>query len=241
MKYYQSSSKNKRKLPNGVRLILGILFLIIIFFVLYNVFNISNITLKSVDDRGSELVSRYRPDLIYEISKNNIFLFNTDNLIVRKDDHVMKFKIDNIEKMYPSTVFVTISIPESFLTIKMNESCFDVSSDGLILSKSRNSCLINVTDTLSIGDFIDKPTVSIINLLLSDPMITSVSSVDIRDGLMFMTDTDGVSYILPITEDVNVANTKLMLLKKIRQQYTIDSKKLEEMDLRYSKPVVKFR
>ena len=49
---------------------------------------------------------------------------------------------------------------------------------------------------------------------------------------------DGSKVILP--EDQN-AEIILDILKKIRQKYTIENRAIELIDLRYSKPIIKFK
>ena len=236
---YNRLHKTKNKYKSLIKLVTLIGVLAVGYFVV-NSFRISTISLKSNNNKD-KLINVYSKDIINSIIGSNIFLFNKKYIIVGNG---ITFEITSIVKKYPNYLELWILSPTGEMSLKANNGIFLISNNGLVVEKLENNhyeSIVILHDDLEIGGFVDNSVLSTVNSVLSNNGQDKEISIDAYNDRVVLTYKDGIHAVFPAMDNSSVILDKSKLLKKILRQYTIDSRGIDNIDLRYSKPVIKFK
>lgn len=210
-------------------------------FFVYNFFLIKNIQL--ISDKEFSLTNKNK--LI-----NKSLLFADQDQIAKeiiKENFLLKTAI--VDKVWPDTLKISVSFYEPCVSLIVNRGLFNLSCDGRILQKIKDSQpylpIINYYQKLNsgsfqTGDWIDykdiKQTLFFIDKLKQINIIPLTIDIKGQDMLIFNL-IDNRKIIFSNNKDEEVQDYQLEL---IIRQFKIEGKEFEKIDLRFDKPIISF-
>jgi len=210
-------------------------------FFVYNFFLIKNIQL--ISDKEFSLTNKNK--LI-----NKSLLFADQDQIAKeiiKENFLLKTAI--VDKVWPDTLKISVSFYEPCVSLIVNRGFFNLSCDGRILQKIKDSQpylpIINYYQKLNsgsfqTGDWIDykdiKQTLFFIDKLKQINIIPLTIDIKGQDMLIFNL-IDNRKIIFSNNKDKEVQDYQLEL---IIRQFKIEGKEFEKIDLRFDKPIISF-
>ena len=220
-------------------------FIIVIIFISYYYTQVRIVSVKSSKSEQKDLVNMFANDLSKELVGSNILFFDNHSLTIEKDGVPITFSIDHVEKIYPNKLKVYVSMDSETLKIRKGQDIFYISEDGLVVSESNSSddttMIPEVDFNVEVGSIINKSVFKVIKVLIPSLDSEAIRSIVVKNNVVQIMYVDGYTVYFPILCDEDMLSEKLMLLKKILQQYTIDSRGIDTIDLRYSKPIIRFK
>jgi len=196
------------------------------------------------------------------ISENKFSLVNKDGLInksllfVNKDQIAKKIIKENfllkrviVDKIWPDTLKISVSFYEPCISLVVNNGFFNLSCDGRILQKIKNSQqflpVINYYQKLNnssfqTGDWIEykdiKQTLFFIDKLKQMNLMPLTIDIKGQNMLVFNL-IDNKKIIFSNSKDKEVQEYQLEL---IIRQFKIEGKEFKKIDLRFDKPIIGF-
>jgi len=253
MKYirsYKINNHKKNTLKSRSRafkfVFYAIVVLSILLYTLFNFFKISTVLIRTEDNRYKGIITKYSEEIGNVVSGYNIFLFNKSYILINSNNRDLKFTITKYEKKYPKTLVLYIEpSAKSSVKVRSDGFLFVINKDGMVLYKEDNNLrkkiFANFNKKFSVGDLIDVSVITTLKSLSESDQYTNFKKIDVNEKYVKILYKEGFIVLFPILNDENMISDKLMLLKKIVQQYTIDSRSIDTIDIRYSKPVIKFK
>ena len=162
-------------------------------------------------------------------------MFFVDNIDVSAylSSFVFSHKLSHIVKTYPSHISVVVEPRQPKYIIKAPNGLFTIDADYYVIeSTEEGNAQIEYQSDLLVRRHIED------QKLIAGLKYSTLDAKVIVGNEISITFEDGSKVILP--EDQN-AEIILDILKKIRQKYTIENRAIELIDLRYSKPIIKFK
>jgi cell division septal protein FtsQ len=184
-----------------------------------------------------------------ELINKNLFFINknqTAKEIIKKNPILKTVMID---KVWPDTLKVTVNLYEPVAALLVNQGYFNLSFDGRILTKTKNSQssipVINYyqklnRDSFQTGDWIDfkdiKQTLFFVDKLEQIKIKPLTIDISGQDMLVFNLN-DNKKIIFSIKKEKELQDNQLEL---IIRQFKIEGKEYKKIDLRFNKPVIGF-
>jgi len=221
-------------------LVLCSIFFLIVFFI-NNFFLIKNIEL--VSDQKFSLANK--EDVI-----NKSMLFSDDDQISKKiiKDNFL-IKAAKIEKIWPNSLRIFVSFYESCSSLIVNNGFFNLSCDGRILQKTKDTPqylpVINYyqklnSDSFQTGDWIDfndiKQALYFIEKLKEINLTALTIDIKGQDMLVFNL-INGQQVVFSNSKDKSVQDYQLELIVR---QFKVEGKEFKKVDLRFDKPIISF-
>lgn len=199
--------------------------------------------IQLISDRKSSLANQ--DELI---NKNLIFL-NEDQAakeIVQENALIKKAVVD---KLWPSTLKVTIYFYEPIAALVVNQGFFNLSVDGRILTKNKENYsslpMVNYyqklnNNSFSVGNWIDykdlQQALFFVDKLKQINLKTLTVDIKGQDMLVFNLNSDK-EIIFSSQKEKELQDYQLEL---IIRQFKIEGKDYKKIDLRFNKPIIQF-
>lgn len=211
-----------------------------VFFV-YQFFLIKNIQI--VSDKKFSLSNKK------ELINKSLIFSNRDEISKKivKDNYLIK--IATVEKIWPSSLKISVSFYEPCISLVVNNGFFELSCDGRILKKTNDVSqylpVINYYQKLNsgsfqTGDWIDyediKRALFFVQKLKEINLTALTIDIKGQDMLVFNL-IEGKQIIFSNSKDNNTQNYQLELIIK---QFKIEGKEFKKIDLRFDKPIIQF-
>ncbi len=157
------------------------------------------------------------------------------------EDANSKYEVENLKRDYiKSQLIIYLVKRQPKYYIKSSYGNFLVDENGFVISKSATNpdkltTVVYDRDDIEVGTYIDS------NILKSAIWYAQHElPINIKDDVLTTT-VENVLIYLPVVKTLEEANRKVSLLQKVIQQYTIKDKKIENIDLRFSDPLIKYK
>jgi len=235
--------KKSLKKSSIYSLLIFILLVLIITAALYLFFLLFKITkINIITKSKSNLIG------IESLKNKNYFLTSKkeiEKLIVERNPQI---EIKNIQKKYPNELTISYVLIQPFIEVKANNGYFILSNKGKIIQKNKkdiNKSLPKLKyyqqfDYLSynIGDYLDTKDIqySLFFGLKVKKSGLNFTSIDITSPNMIRLFLDGSVVYLTTEKDIEIQNNQLL---KIINQFKVEGKKFNTLDLRFDKPIIK--
>ena len=184
-----------------------------------------------------------------ELINKNLIFANRDKIAKKIIKENFPIEIATVEKIWPSTLKISISFYEPCISMVVNNGFFELSCDGRILKKTKDVPqylpVINYYQKLNsgsfqTGDWIDYEDIKKVLFFvqrLKEINLTALT-IDIKgqDMLVFNL-IDGKQIIFSNSKDNNTQNYQLELIIK---QFKIEGKEFKKINLRFNKPIISF-
>lgn len=216
-------------------------FLFVVVFFVYQFFLIKNIEI--VSDKKFSLSNKK------ELINKSLIFANRDKIAKKIIKENFLIKIAIVEKIWPSTLKISVSFYEPCISMVVNNGFFELSCDGRILKKTKDVPqylpVINYYQKLNsgsfqTGDWIDyediKKALFFIQKLKEINLTALTIDIKGQDMLVFNL-IDGKQIIFSNNKDKNTQNYQLELIIK---QFKIEGKEFKKIDLRFDKPIISF-
>lgn len=226
-----------------VRLVLLIVLFIGFIFGVVDYTKIKVVSIRPSKTEETSLINQYSNDLSKKVIGSNIFFYNRKSISVNVKGKSISFEIDKITKNYPNRIEIYVNVISDHVTISDGTSYFYVANNGLILMKVDrvdDKVIPVINQRIKVGGFIKQPIVDTIYAILNDGYFADVKKLSVSENKIVIESSKGYTVVFPVISNESILSDRLKLLKKIAQQYTIDSRGIDTIDLRYSKPVIKF-
>jgi len=183
-------------------------------------------------------------------------LINSSLILINKEKIAKKIILDNyqiktatVEKIWPSSLKITVSFYEPYISLVVNNGFFELSCDGRILKKTKDIPQylpkINYYQKLNsssfqTGDWIDfkdiKKALFFVEKLKEINLTVLTIDIKGQDMLVFNL-IDAKQIVFSNNKDINTQNYQLELIIK---QFKIEGKDFKKIDLRFDKPIISF-
>lgn len=211
---------------------------VIAWVVLYSdFFKISEVEIAGVDD--SELASIHSSvePLVKDKFSYSMDLSDIQSLVT---DKMPGLKVENVKYIFPNKISLTVNErPKQYLIIAQN-GLFSVDDEGMVLGSEANTEAaeneVKYDKSLTIGEKIEDPV-----LKSALEYSTIDENVEVVEDEIIVNLNEGGKVILPQNGAVENVNELSSLLQKIIQKYTIERRNIDLIDLRFDKPVIKYR
>jgi hypothetical protein len=183
-----------------------------------------------------------------EIKGKNIFLISEAQAAKSIKEKNPYIKNVILQKEYPSTVSVAITLYSEEAELNVGTGYFVLSSDGRVLSKNKKRVtskpVINFYQKLnyysySAGDFVKindiTEAIYYINVLLD--LGISVDSLDIKDRDMLLCNVGKKSIVFTTSRSREQQKYEI---SQIVKEFRITGRDYSTIDLRFEKPIIKF-
>lgn len=217
------------------------LFFFIVLFVVNQFFQIKKVEL--IADRKITLANESEL-----VNKNLIFIDKEEvrKLIIQKNSLLKKVTVD---KIWPSTLRVTVYLYEPIASLIVNQGYFDLSFDGRILSKKKDNQsllpIINYYQKLNNGSFQTGDWISFKDIQKTLFFINVLEQINLTPLTIDIIGQDMLVFNLKDSKKIIFSNSKNKetqdyQLELIIKQFKIEGKEFKKIDLRFEKPVITF-
>jgi hypothetical protein len=200
--------------------------------------NVGDIDINGIKDAGvaaeayNYLIAPIKNQKITGVEKGYL-----TNLINEKFPNL---KLDDIKYKFPNKYELDMSEREKKYNIQAANGSFTADKDGFVVSEAQEaSPSINFDiiydKSLKVGEKVQDATLQAA-LLYSNVNQT----IKIENDQVTVELQNGGKVILPKNPTTSKANELYSQLQKIIQKYTIDNRQIDFIDLRFSKPVIKY-
>jgi len=184
-----------------------------------------------------------------ELINKNLLFVNKDQIAKKiiKENFLIKTAI--VDKVWPNTLKISVTFYEPCASLIVSNGFFNLSCDGRILQKLKNSQLflpiINYyqklnSNSFQTGDWIDykdiKQTLFFIDKLKQINLIPLTIDIKGQDMLVFNLN-DSKIIVFSNNKDKDVQDYQLEL---IIRQFKVEGKEFKKIDLRFNKPIISF-
>lgn len=194
---------------------------------------------------GKITVSNEKGDNINDIT-DKLKMFVIDKNIVDINDNAFntiftenfrEYKFLYSEKKLNKSINVVVKKRKPVLYLKSINGYFLVDDEGFIYDNynQNGNYYLEVDRSYNIGEYLpdDLQKIKFYNRINSH--------IIYKQDQLYILLGNGIKMILPIPSTRESADLKIDLLQKLVQQYTINGDGVEMVDLRFSKPVIKYK
>lgn len=206
------------------------------FMFIKNLVKISEIEVKGTSD--SDIVN------VYDSLSNE---YKNDSYFDIKDADIKKYIEDSFPR-YEFTKSVFIFPSKLVIDLKSREKTYTISdSDGLLFNIDSNGFAIGISEDNTQVDIRYDKKVEVGKLLDDKVLMSAFLYVDGKNEVNIQNDEisikldDGGKVLLPKSADKSDIPKISETLQKIIQKYRIENRGIEFIDMRFSKPVIKFK
>ena len=246
MTYYNSSRKPKKtrfstRLDSKKYLVLtGIIFtLCFLYYVFFLTagFNVKEVALTGLVEAD---VSRITDTFNEKLVGKKIFLIRKTLIEDFINTNVSDYKFSKLTRIYPGKLIIEVQKRNASVVVKAPNGTYIVDKENFVMG-STNSFIgytvnIEYDKPLTIGE-----TLSDQVLIGSFKYSGSYGVVYIENGLISIKLNEGGIVILPADIAESQIENLSITLQKIIQKYTIENKEIDTIDLRFSKPLIKYK
>ncbi|MDQ5981396.1 MAG: hypothetical protein QG570_143 [Patescibacteria group bacterium] len=221
----------KRKVLLSLLTVFVVIFLILFLYV----FRVGSLEVVSNSDVADSDFITAKEALQNEYIGQSMFFVDNIDVSAYLASFVFSHKLSHIVKTYPSHISVVVEPRKPKYLVKAPNGLFNLDSDYYVIESTEDQTgIIQIeyqSDLLVRRHIEDKKLIAGLKYSTLDAKVIVGNEISI-------TFEDGSKVILPEEQD---AEQILDILKKIRQKYTIENRAIELIDLRYSKPIIKFK
>lgn len=167
------------------------------------------------------------------IDTNSVFDYENIEHIILKN--APNYKLVNIENSLRGKELV-FEKRNYFCTIQHNTGKVDIDREGIIYkSTDNNDPKVIVNNNLSLGETVNE---AVLSACYFD---TVKKQIHVANNEIYIYLDNGIKIILPGNNLGGATEQTNDLLQKIVQKYTVNGNGIEFIDLRFSKPVIKYK
>lgn len=216
--------------------------LISLLFVYYFLFISSSLDIKEVSANGliEADVSRINAAFTEKLKGKKIFLVRDTLMEDFININMPDYKFVKITKIYPGKVIIDMQKRDAQLVVKASNGTFLIDNANFVMGSI--SSFVGYTT----GVEYDK------NLELGQPLTDRVlissfkyagsyGTVHVSNNVISVDLNGGGKVLLPSDLDEAKVEDVSITLQKIIQKYTIENKEISTIDLRFSKPLIKYK
>lgn len=147
-----------------------------------------------------------------------------------------RYKVVDLQKIFPNKLVLSIEERLEKYTVDASNGKFVVDQEGYVLGETDSKGHVSYDGELQTGEYIGDA------LLESALYYTGLGEMVIIDGENIKIELpNGGSVLLPKKNTVEDTKEIVIQLQKIIQKYTIERIGIDTLDLRFSKPIIKFK
>lgn len=205
--------------------------IIIIFFVYKFTIVVKDISINlSLDNASYSLINQ-------QYFKKSMFAFKNEDVKSFIESNFLLYDIVSTKKQYPSSLFINLKKKESKYFIKADKVCYSVSDDFVVINISdcnnNEKVLVEYDRNLELLKKIQDA-----KLVLALNFYDLKEKVVIKDNTIMMILPSDIKVFLP--DNINDVNLKMNVVKNIVKTYTVNNSGIESIDLRFTKPVIRY-
>jgi cell division septal protein FtsQ len=199
--------------------------------------NVKDIKITGIDKVGSAETHDFISD---SFEGTKIYSVEKGVLTSAINEKFPNLKLNEIKYKFPNTYEVNMSEREEKYVIQAANGTFIADDEGFVLGAATEASPSADFDviydrSLEVGKKIEDASLRAA-LIYSDLNQT----IKVENGQIQFNLENGGKIILPESSAVSKVSEFFTLLQKIIQKYTIENKQVEFIDLRFSKPVIKY-
>lgn len=203
-----------------------------------NFFKIDEIEILGLAEHESVTVNQK----VGEILKGqSIFLVSRDYVSKRLSESLPWVKLENVKYTLPGKLSLNLEGRPIVYRVKSQDKIYKLDKDAYVVESSK------VSETSSESDTIQYDKELTVGQTISDHVLkaallysTLKQNITVQNNEITIQMKEGGKIILPLNKAVSEVTETVELLQKVLQKYTIEGKAIELIDLRFSKPVVKY-
>ena len=233
----KSSRFSKPKKKKGYFILIFLIILAVgIFIGIKNLVKISEIEVKGIAD--SDIVNVY--DSLSGEYKNDSY-FDIKDADIKKyiEDSFPRYEFTKSAFIFPSKLVIDLKSREKTYTIADSDGLlFNIDSNGFVIGSSEDSTQVDLRydKKVEVGKLLDDKV-----LISAFLYVDGKSEVNIQNNEISIKLDGGGKVILPKSADKSDISKISETLQKIIQKYRIENRGIEFIDMRFSKPVIKFK
>lgn len=171
----------------------------------------------------------------------NFFFYNTQTLTLGLKKAFLNRSV-YVEKIFPDTLSVSIEKRKAIVVVKLPEKndLYLVDVDGEIIDKVQESFLPNLTvedTTLEVGQRLNQKNLTAAKIFHLVFKADNIRQAKVEDNKLIVQTGDAATVYFPLTRDPQALVGALQL---ILTRSRIEGKLPKLIDLRYSKPILKY-
>lgn len=242
MQYYRSLKKPKRKIVLNKKYPILLGFFLIVFFTYYLLFLSAFFNIKEVSLSGLVEADIYRINDTFseKLIGKKIFLVGNKVLNDFVSQNAPDYKFVKLNRIYPGKIIIEMEKRNPSMVVKATNGTFIIDNENFIMGSTNTfvgySTNVDYDKDLSIGEQIKDPI-----LISSFKYSGSYGVVFIENNLISIRLNEGGKVILPADINESQIENLSTTLQKIIQKYTIENKEIDNIDLRFSKPLIKYK
>ncbi|PIR42314.1 hypothetical protein CO058_00950 [candidate division WWE3 bacterium CG_4_9_14_0_2_um_filter_35_11] len=228
--------KNKSRKPIYHLLSLILLVVVGIFFSFKNIFKINEL---EIDGTGESDIASFYEVFSKTYKGISIFDINDSDIKVFVEDSFPSYAFKRKIYIFPSKLLIEVESRNEIYTISdSNGSIFSIDSQGYVFKVANEDSKVDVRydKPIEIGNYLNEALIKAAFLYVFDEGEVIISGNEISMNL-----DSGGKVILPKNVDKSDISRINETLQKIVQKYTIENRGIEYIDMRFSKPVIKFK
>lgn len=174
-----------------------------------------------------------------KVIHKNIFQVRFSYIEKVVNEEAPQFKVISLARLLPNKIFLKLKERKNKYLVRAKNGYFVLDGVGFIIESgiSGEEKKIDIDYDMILNRGVSANSVLKVAMLYAG----SGQRVIVRDGEIMLRLDNGGTVLLPSMSDGESIFKTLSVLKKIIQKYTIEDRELELIDLRYSKPVIKFK
>ncbi|OGC51346.1 hypothetical protein A2982_01145 [candidate division WWE3 bacterium RIFCSPLOWO2_01_FULL_39_13] len=231
------SNTLKHKYLNATIIILAAVTVVYSLLYVLPIFTISEVQISGVKEVDTPVIYRLFRD---KLDRKLTLKTGKDSLEKIVNENIPQFRLVSYSITFPSKINLVFEKRDPEYAVKAANGVYELDGRGFVLGESYaiRDDEINVfyDKRLNLGTKIDDANLNagLIYSKLGQKVVIEGDKIKIKlDG--------GGEAILPEKNTKETANELLIVLQKILQKYTIEGRSIDLLDLRYSKPVVKYK
>lgn len=236
---HKNSSHKKRKL-GCLKWLVFLLLLIVGGIYLFNssLVNVGDIEVRGISD---DQVSKVYESMIFGLKDEKIYGVEQGALTNLINEQFPYLKLNDIEYQFPNNLVLDMSERTEKYKFVSDNKVYVADEEGFVLGEvdeSTTSADLNLIydKTVEVGQKVQDATFQA-GLIYSELN----QKVKIENDEIKLELDNGGKVILPANDAVSRANEVYSLLQKLVRKYTIDTRQIDFIDLRFSKPVIKYK
>lgn len=227
-------SKKSYLILLAILLIAGSLYYFLFISVFFNITEVSTRGLIEAD------VSRMNDAFSEKLTGKKIFLVRgklmEDFVALNSPD----YKYVGLTKIYPGKLIIEIEKREPQLVVQAINGTFLIDKANFVMGSTSSflgySTSVEYDKALELGKPINDST-----LVSSFKYAGSYGIVFVKDNIISVELNNGGKVLLPVDLEASAVEKLSITLQKIIQKYTIENKEINTIDLRFSKPLVRYK
>lgn len=206
---------------------------------LYNssLFKVADLEIIGVDPEYAEEIYG---TVIEPVQNQKLFTIEKGYLTNLLNEKFPNLKLNDVKYNFPNKYTANVTKREEKYLVQAQNGVFNVDGEGMVLGAATEASPSEGFDVIYDRSLEVGQKVQDLSLQAAFTYSEVSKNIKVENDQLNLSLDNGSKVILPQNTAVSKVNEFYTMLQKIIQKYTIDNRPIEYIDLRFTKPVIKY-